>query len=149
MRKETSAAIRAGAVAGVPIGFYFAVRLLLTAITSFESQFGTKLPLVPNATTILLIIEVITVVISVALFSFLGVIAGFIFVKAVNKLPFRSSYVKAMLPWAVLTILGALSLIYNPALNGAIGFATHQLPLYALQLADAIPFAFLFNRWSK
>jgi hypothetical protein len=149
MRKETSAGIRAGAVAGVPVGFYFAVRLLLTAVTSFETQFGAKLPLVPNATTLLLVIEVIAVVISVALLSFLGVIAGFIFVKSVNKLPFRSTYVKAMLPWAVLFVLGTLRLVYNPSLNGAIGFATHQLPLYALQLAAAIPFAFLFNRWSK
>jgi len=151
LRKETSAGVIAGAVSGVPVGFVFAAFGLLMITGILESRFRANPILATNAHTILLFLEVFMVVVYVALTSFFGAIAGFIFVKAINKLPFRSTYIKAVVPWAVLLVLYTVLelLLDRPSLNGVIRSVTWELPPSALLFAGAILFAYLFNRWAN
>lgn len=147
MRKETSAGVKAGAVSGVPAGFVLAAFALVGGIGILESQFRANLILAPHIQTILLVAGVLLVVGFVAMTSFLGAIAGFIFVKTINKLPFRSTYFKAALPWGVLLIWSTVlvPLIYHPSPNVEIRYVGS----YALLVVDSLLFAYLFKRWAN
>lgn len=116
-----------------------------------ESRFKENPILAPNAHALLLFTEVFGIVMYVAFGSFLGAISGFIFVKAVNRLPLRSTYIKAVLPWGVVLVAFTLllTLIFHISLNGVIGFVWLYLESYAALGADAILFAYLFNRWAN
>lgn len=151
MRKETSAGVIAGAVSGAPAGFTFAVLAIFTLLGFLESRSTTSRHLALKAhPTLLLVLEVSLVVRYVAVASFFGAIAGFIFVKTVNKLPLRSTYVKAVLPWPFLLILSTLLLLFlRPSLNRLIGIVKFELAPFAFLLVDAMFFAYLFNRWAN
>jgi hypothetical protein len=107
LQKESLAGVKAGAVSGALAGLIFAVFIIVEPMGRIESLLG--------ANTMLLILVLIFVgMLSSAMGSCAGAIAGFIFVKAVNKLPFHSTYVKAVLPWVVLLILSTLpSTLFN------------------------------------
>lgn len=141
--------VKAGAFSGVLVGLVFAVFLTVTVMGNIESLLSSNPILASNRAmtfqTILLVFGVFAVLILVALSSFFGAIAGFIFVKAVNKLPFRSTYLKAVLPWGILsiwsTVLGPL--IYPRSLSREIS----SVGLDTLLVVGALLFAYLFNRW--
>ncbi len=152
MRKETSASVIAGALSGGVLGFGFgAFSILTVGMGSLESLFKEKPILAPNAHTLVLITEAFLIIGYAAFGSLIGAISGFIFVKSVNKLPLRSTYIKAVLPWGLVlfafTVL--LSLIFHLSLNGVIGFVWWDFESYAALGAAAILFAYLFNRWSN
>ena len=152
MRKETSAGVIAGAISGGALGFVLgAFSVLTVGMGSLESLLKQKPILAPNAHTIVLITEVSLIVMYAAFGSFIGAISGFIFVKSVNKLPLRSTYIKALLPWGLVllafTIL--LTLIFHMSLNGVIAFVWWDFEFYAALGAVAILFAYLFNRWAN
>lgn len=144
MRKETSAGVVAGAVSGVPAGLVFGVLVLLATLPDLESHFSGN----PNVLAFLPFLEVVSFVMCAALGSFFGAIAGYVFVKAINKLPFTSTYFKAALPWGILLFVSPLLAQPNSA-NEVIDFITRDLLLYASLVADAILFAYLFNRWTN
>ena len=150
LRKETSASLKAGAVSAAPIGCVFSIFVSIRMMTTLKSQFNIESTLGSNANTILLFANILLVVMGVALFSFFGAIAGFIFVKTANKLPFQSTYVKAVPPWSVLLSLSVFGdLVYNLSSGRARFFVTRQLVSYADVLGGAILFAYLFNRWTN
>lgn len=148
MRKETSAGLKAGAVSGATLGLIILAIESAKTIPDIESRFNTTPILHPiyDIHTVLLFAEIFTAVMLATLFSFIGATAGFIYVKAVNKLPLRSTYVKAVLPWAVLLILLTIAnLAYHPSPTGIIRLVTVGSPL----VGEAILFAYLFKRWTK
>jgi type II secretory pathway component PulF len=147
MRKETSSGLIAGAVSASLVGLLFAVAILFTVGPGFESTFKENPILAPNAHALYLAISAFMVLMYVALAAFLGGIAGLIFVFATNRLPIRSTYIKAIIPIPILWLVYLL--VFARSLHSLLSAFTHSLEGTGVIVLCALLFAYLFNRWTK
>jgi hypothetical protein len=140
-----SAGIRAGAIAGLPLGIGFTVffamlnwKALLAETTRMAVQFGYA----PSASDAVAV-EVISflLIVSVAASGLFGALAGRAFVGLVRHMPGHSNYIKAITFGLCLWLLPSPMFLQNdPRL-----YFVFFLPLFLL---EAIMFAHLFDRWT-
>ncbi|MGA8857547.1 MAG: hypothetical protein WB643_10325 [Candidatus Bathyarchaeia archaeon] len=155
MRKETSAGIIAGLVSGLPLGAISGGEAAWTAWTMEGSVRTpiTNMTLTQMSYTDSLISALFPFVIVLSLFVCVGILVGFIFAVAVNKLPIRSTYAKAiiisLILWLVFTIPSLPATYYAPSFLPHFEWSWSSLPYLPLFVLDGLVFAFLFNRWSK
>lgn len=125
MRKDTSAAVRAGVL----------VNLLFTlgpfmVIFSLAGSFST-----------LFFVSLLAVALFASVFGVVsGAIVGYVFVKTLNRLHLSSTYLKslifAMFIWAILVIALPIPIMF-------------LLMMLASFLLEGLCFAYLFSRWTK
>lgn len=137
----------AGAVSSLPFAVYFVAGILPRAWKDL-SLTVVKLPsLAQHVNTIVIVTSLMLVIAYLALALFFGATLGFVFVVLVNKLPVRSTYVKATVPSLIIWILPPLLIRPSPA--SIIGYASASLPALGLFVLDAVIFSYLFDRWKN
>jgi hypothetical protein len=155
LRKETSAGLIAGAVAALPVGLILAAVMIWFILTVLPAQFKSN-PVMTSHTMILLMSGV-ALLMYVPLAACVGAIAGLIFTLATNKLPIRSTYVKALIPLAALWALYLLWTLYVLAFTRPpVGrlYVLNYLLIPSIEGAGVLAFgvllfAYLFTRWTK
>ncbi len=145
MRRETWAGIRSGLISGLlfpPLWILFGVAdvgpqtFLLTISTMLTTTGMGSIPLE------FLIVGMILGFVAFSLIGAgLGACFGAVFVKVSSRLPFRSTYLKSLFFGLVMYVLYSLPRLIewryvDPVLFGAI-------------VADALIFAYAFNRWAN
>lgn len=156
MRKETSAALIAGAVSALPVG------VLAAAAEIF--LIWRVIPALPNRNPVLLSQPVMLflsgfmILIMVGVGAFLGLVAGLIFAKGTIKLPIQSNYVKAVIPVGVLFAVWLLYTLWFISRDvwSISRYFTYYFNSLMLTVAGfgglalcTLLFAYLFNRWTK
>lgn len=149
MRRDYSVGVKAGALSSIPIGIY----LVATALPGAWRNIGSiivEYPILAQYANIILVVTSLVLVIMFLGFALLfGAIAGFLFVVLVNKLPVRSTYVKAvgtsLLVWILLVLVPAF--LYRLSISVIIVDVRALLPQLGLFVFDAFIFSYLFGRW--
>ena len=154
MRKETSGII-AGLISGFLVGLLIGGQSAWTAWTIENSVRNpiTNSTMSQISYTIPLTSALLAFVIVLSVFVCIGAVVGFVFAVAVNKLPIRSTYVKAVIVslilWLVFTIPYLPQTYYAPSFLPHFEWSWSSLPYLPLFVLDSLAFAFLFNRWTK
>lgn len=156
MRKETSAGIIAGlvsgSVAGVAFGGEAAWQLWTLESTMRNPLTGT----IHTDYTFFLTGALFESLIVLSICVCLGAIVGFMFAVGINKLPVRSTYVKAtivsIILWLVFTV-AFLPRTYSWSISAGShvewSWSWSSLPFLPVFVLGSLTFAYLFNRWTK
>jgi hypothetical protein len=150
MRKETSAAFIAGALSGLVVGLAFVAVFLTLILWIYPLKYYGRNPATVSREEIIFA-AVFMGSLFTGFITLLGAIAGTIFVRATNKLPIRSTYIKALIPVPIVWALFRLWLLF---FNNWASLALSYLFVESLEGAGIIAlgvvlFAYLFNRWSN
>jgi hypothetical protein len=158
MRKETSAGIIAGLISGLPVGAIFGGQVALMLWKWFETPMpipSTNATMSPADYTFALTGVLWLFFTILSSFASLGAIIGFFFGVGLNKLPFRSTYVKAVIVSAILWVvfmLHSLPITYHWTRSGGasyqLSWSWESFPYLPLFTLDGLAFAYLFNRWA-
>jgi len=148
MNKEKLAATKSGAIGGIPTAALVFARLLSVAwkirglLIASNPALGERIQFV-TAVGIML-----GAGISLGLMAGLGAVGGLVFVLTVNKLPFRSTYVKAAIPFVVLWLLGFLAVFWSSS-DSFFELESRRTLFFVVSLLGAVVFSYLFDRWKK
>lgn len=144
MGKETSAALKAGAVAG----FLFPIlNLLLLAVLGLLQPFVSYLSAVTanNGLALrpdfMILVTVLGSLLVGLLLACLGAVLGLVFVRIMGNLPFRSTYPNALLFGLLLFVVYSLRYVLS--------WHNVDLSFSLLFMLDASIFAYLFDHWAK
>ena len=132
MKKETWAAAKSGAVAGIPVAVFLYADMLPVLWKVRSSLIATH----PMDTQGIFFATILTAVLSAAvslgMMALLGAIGGLVFVVSLNKLPIRSTYVKSAIPFVALWALGFLNLLWSSS-DSFIQFAIQRSLFFLAQ----------------
>ena len=135
MRRESKAAVKSGIISSLPLALLFVNQLFVLQSSIF---------LAISPIIVLVVVPILLVTVVLCFTSILGAVGGLVFVVTFNKLPFRSTYIKALLPFVILWVLDFLQRIWRA--SSPLG--NNQVFFFGLVLIfDAAIFSYLFDRW--
>lgn len=143
MQVETSAALKAGGLSGVPVDAGIVLMLMLAERDVTESTFSqlvVRYGLSASVFQLEASVYLVLVLLALVVFVPLGMLAGIIFLRTVNRVRNLSIYIRAP-AFAFLLWIIALLLTHNTSLI----YPTWYADTLVLFLADSFVFAFLFN----
>ena len=137
MRRESKVAVKSGIISSLPLALLFVNQLFVLQSSIF---------LAISPIIVLVVVPILLVTVVLCFTSILGAVGGLVFVVTLNKLPIRSTYIKAMSPFVILLILNFLRRIWITSS----GLGNSQVFFLGLVLIfDAAIFSYLFNRWTR
>lgn len=146
MRRNVAAGIKSGIISSMPLATYLAAISLPKVRDSLDSVLTQFPSLVHESNSFLLVSYLNAFIGTLAIMAGFGALAGFMFVLIFSKLPFRSTYVKAIVPSVIFWIIQTLSALFSIA--SVVQYLSFELPNLGVIVLDAVIFSYLFDQWS-